>query len=39
MLIEGDYSADIRYFHGTQMTPMGRILTDLWSIFCGLADS
>jgi hypothetical protein len=26
--------ADTGYFHGT---PMGRIVTDLFSIFCGLA--
>jgi hypothetical protein len=32
-----NYSADTRYFHGTRMTPMGRILTDLLSVFCGPA--
>jgi hypothetical protein len=28
-----NYSAYTRYFHGTRMTPMGRILADLLSIF------
>jgi hypothetical protein len=32
-----NYSADTLYFHGTRMTPMGRISTDLSSVFCGLA--
>jgi hypothetical protein len=29
--VNGNYSAYTRYFHGTRMTPMGRILADLLS--------
>jgi hypothetical protein len=36
-LMNRNYSADTPYFHGTRMTPMERISTDLVSVFCGLA--
>jgi hypothetical protein len=37
IMIFCNYSADTPYFHGTRMTPMERISTDLLSVFCGLA--
>jgi hypothetical protein len=36
LILDND-SADTRYVHGTRMTLTGRILTDLLSVFCGLA--
>jgi hypothetical protein len=37
MAVTCNHPADTRHFYGTRMIPMGRILTDLLSVFCGPA--